>query len=190
MGDLAILDQEPPKVFLVNLETNERWDAMFNPTTLEESLEVKFNRLSIQGLSHERLQYTNTGNKTVPLEFFLSQTYIDQRFGANTFDIFEDKAFLESLGYPAADIDFSYQGTPRVLFVWPGVLRMVGRIVGEISFLNRTFNTNDGKVTVLVANLDFEEDRDFRILMDEVREHGGQRYRQQHESENVEEGGG
>lgn len=189
MGDLTILDTDPPKVFLINLENNERWDAMFNPTTLEESLEVKFNRLQVQGLSHERLQYQNTGNKTIPLEFFLSQIYIDQKFGANTFSILDDKAFLESLAYPAADIDFSYQGTPQVLFVWPGTLRMKGRVM-KVDFMNRTFQTRNGKVTILVATLDFEEDRDFRILMDEIREYGGNRFRQTVEGENVEEGGG
>lgn len=179
--------QEPPKCFLINLVDNDRWIAPFNPTTLEESLKVNYRRIQVPGLSHERLQYQGTGNKTIPLEFFISQMAQDGRYGTDLDNILADKAWLESLAYPAADIDFGYVGTPRVLFVWPTVIRLVGRIT-SVDFMHRQFQIESLTTTMLVARLDFEEDRDMRILMNEVREYGAEHFRDRLPDE-TEEGG-
>jgi Contractile injection system tube protein len=184
---MEILNQQPPKCFLINLVNNDRWEAPFNPQSLEESLRVNYRRIQVPGLSHERLQYRNTGNKTIPLEFFISQMAQDAQFGTELDNILADKAWLESLAYPAADIDFGYVGTPRVLFVWPTVIRLVGRIT-SFSTMHRQFQVESLTTTMLVARLDFEEDRDMRILMNEVKEHGAEHYRDRLPDE-TEEGG-
>jgi hypothetical protein len=174
---MDMLAETPPRCFLINLSNNDRWEAPFNPTSLEESLRVNFRRIQVPGLSHERLQFQNTGNKTIPLEFFLSQMAQDEKFGTELDGILSDKAWLESLCYPAADLDFGYSGSPRVLFVWPSVIRLVGRIM-SFETMHRTFAVGSMTTTLLVARLDFEEDRDMRILMNEVREIGAEHYRE------------
>lgn len=171
----------PPKGMLVNLATNERFRFPFNPTYLEETIQANFVRMSVPGLSHERLSYSGTSNKTIPLELFLSQLGIDTKrgeAGSPPYVATTIKNFLESLVYPQGGqdgIDGVTHGTPRVLFIWPRMISMVARVT-KIQFLHRSFSSRTGATAVLVANLTLEEDRDSRLLMDEVRERGGQHY--------------
>lgn len=171
----------PPRGMLVNLSTNERLRLPFNPSYLEETIQANYARLAVPGLSHQRLSYSGTSNKTIPLELFLSQLGIDARRGEAGSPPYVDttiKNFLESLVYPAGGpdgVDGGTHGTPRVLFIWPRMLSMVARVV-RMQFLHRSFSVNTGATTVLVAKLTLEEDRDTRLLMTDVRERGGQHY--------------
>jgi len=175
---LAINLNNPPKAMIVNLATNERFRLPFNPTVLEEAVEARFNRVSVPGLSHQRLQYQGTSNKTIPLELFMSQLSVDlrrERVGESPYVATTMKNFLESLVYPQGDRESGQQGTPRILFVWPRMVTIQARVT-KITFLHRQFSSNTGATTMLVAKLTLEEDRDMAILMAEVREQGGQHY--------------
>lgn len=168
----------PARAMIVNLATNERFTVQFNPTVLEESLDVRFARIDVPGLSHQRLQYQGTGNKTIPLELFMSQLGADLRrgrAGEPPYVATTMKNFLESLAYPQGTSESGQQGTPRILFIWPSMITMVCRVV-KISFLHRQFSVRTGATTMLVCNLTVEEDRDMAILMDDVRQRGGQHF--------------
>lgn len=176
-GSFTMNISNPPKGMLVNLVTNERFKFPFNPTILEETVEARFARISVPGLSHQRLQYSGTSNKKIPLELFLSQMAIDMKrnqVGQEPFVATTIKNFLESLIYPQGG-DSVQSGTPRVLFIWPRMITMVARVM-KIQFLHRQFSVNTGATTILVAKLDLEEDRDIALLMSEVRSGGGQHY--------------
>ncbi len=135
------------------------------------------------------MQYLNTGNKTIPLEFFISQAANDARYGIDIPNILDDKRFLESLIYPAADVDWGYQGPPTVFFSWPGNdLRMKGRITNH-EVLSKSFRVEEGTVSLMVVRLDFEENLEFKKLMDEVRQYGGNRVRNTIPGENIAPGG-
>lgn len=170
---MASLDSRPPSASLINLSTNERYDFLFNPQSFDEKFEAKYDRTQIIGLSHERLSYKNTSNNVVPLELYLSQLAQDQRTGTagSSPTIMSQKAWLQSLVYPASSQDFGYVGPPQVLFVWPGSARMIGRIT-KVSFLHRAFSNRNLHSTQIVAKIEFEEDVERRRLMEDVQRNG------------------
>jgi hypothetical protein len=167
---MGSLDNRPPRASLVNLATGDEYLFLFNPETFEESFEAKYNRVQVNGLSHERLAYKNTGNDTIPLELYLSQLAQDHLSGAagsRPFVATHQKRWLQSLVYPAASQDFSFVGPPRVLFIWPRMVRLIGRVT-KVSFLHRDFSNRTLATTRLVARLEFEEDVELARSMDDV----------------------
>lgn len=170
---MASLDARPPPASLVNLTTQEEYEFQFNPQSLDETVEAKYDRANIIGLSHERLSYKNTTNNVIPLELYLSQLVQDRwgnRPGSEP-TILAQKAWLQSLVYPASSQDFGYVGPPQVLLVWPGVIRTVGRVT-KANFLHRAFSNRNLHSIQIVAKLEFEEDLEYRRLMEEVQLNG------------------
>ena len=169
-GTMSSLDAEPPKASLINLTTGDEFRFQFNPETLEEAVEAKYNRITVNGLSHERLSYKNTGNNVFPIELYMSQLMQDVkagRGGSRPYVATERKRWLQSLVYPAQDPDYGYVGPPRVLFIWPRMVRIIGRVT-KIHFLHRSFSNRTLATTQLVAQLSIEEDVEQQRLMDEV----------------------
>jgi hypothetical protein len=160
----------PPRAMLVNLDTQEEYEFLFNPQTLDEKLEAKYNRIEIQGLSHERLSYKNTSNNIIPIELYLSQLSQDVIAGvggSRPYIATAQKKFLQSLVYPTDNQDYGFVGPPKVLFVWPRMVRMIGRIT-RVSFMSRSFSPRTLAATQIVATLEFEEDVELRRSMEDV----------------------
>ena len=169
-GAMASLDARPPRVSLVNLTTGDEFDFLFNPQTFDESFEAKFDRTVVNGLSHERLSYKNTSNDVIPLELYMSQLAQDTiagRAGSRPYVATDRKRWLQSLVYPAEDPDYGYGGPPQVLFIWPRMVRIVGRVT-KVEFLHKAFSPRTLATTQLVARLTIEEDVARRRLMGEV----------------------
>lgn len=159
----------PPRGALVNLSTDETFEFLANPHTLEETVEAKYKNQEVIGLSHSRKQYVTTGDLAVPIELFMSEEL--QRFYGDNFDrrqtMTEKKAWLMSLVYPVSSQDYSRIGPPQILLTIPNVLRIVGRVI-RVHFLHREFHPEDMRTLTLVARMDIEEDLETRRLMDEV----------------------
>ena len=181
--------RKPRRVSLTNLATGEGWVVMFNPTTFEESLGVNYNRQNVPGLSHQPLQYGNTENYKFELVLFykgvatalinpFTQSAVKDKRPKGIIDVLEMRKFLQSLCYPVQSTTVGGGGPPRVLVVWPSILTMVC-VVTSLKFTNSRFNI-EGTPVEYIANVSFEEIRDDRINMNEVRDLGGER--------NVEEG--
>lgn len=170
---MSHLGLRPPRAALVNLATNETLRFLFNPQTFEEKIEPIYAKQAPVGLSHQRLQYTGTQNNIIPIELYLSQLHQDALTGTagSTPTILEQKAWLQSLCYPAEISDVGYGGPPRVLFVWPQVIRLQGRIKSA-SFLHREFSNRSLATIQMVAKLEFEEDADSRKTMEDVKVSG------------------
>ena len=164
------VDQTPPKGSIINLVNGQRMDFLVNPDSLEISKSVNYTRVKSPGLGHERLQYSNTSNRQIPLELFMSQHLQDRISGqANSHPrvATERRAFLESLTMPAANVDFGYQGPPKCLFIWPAMERYQGRVI-RYEEMHRNFSPYTLTTTVLVVRLTIEEDLDFRMLMEDI----------------------
>ena len=113
---IDVAAQTPARMSIANVSSGDSIEAQFNPTELDEVLEVNWARQTVPRLSHQPLQFVNTGNVKFTLELqFEAQdptTDIDRILGA--------RRFLQSLCYPrrgAADVVGG--GPPRALFVWP-----------------------------------------------------------------------
>ena len=161
-------DTRPPRCSLVNVETGESIECLFNPTQLAEKVQVNWNRLTVPGLSHQVLQYQSTGNR----EFGGVEFYLDRVFAAEQpgdVDIMDFRAFLRALTVPPESTEgVVATAPPRTLLVWPGVLT-VEAVLTSVEFQYRQFG-NDGRVMVYAATVGFEEILDVRVTSETLRE--------------------
>ena len=161
-------DTRPPRCSLVNVETGESIECLFNPTQLAEKVQVNWNRLTVPGLSHQVLQYQSTGNRELRgVEFYLDRVFAAEQPG--DVDIMDFRAFLRALTVPPeATEGVAATAPPRTLLVWPGVLT-VEAVLTSVEFQYRQFG-NDGRVLVYAATVGFEEILDVRVTSESLRE--------------------
>ena len=167
---IEVAGQRPARMSIANISTGESVDAQFNPTELEEALEVNWARQTIPGLSHQPMQFVNTGNT----KFMLELNFEAQDPTTDLAQIHHARRFLLSLCYPrrgAADV--ASGGPPRVLFVWPTFVSLTC-VITALTFKYSRFNLAGAPVqfTVKVA---IEEIRDIRLVSEDVLASGTQR---------------
>ena len=154
-----------PRVTLVNLVTTEQHVCLLNPTAFAEKVQVGYNRLSVPGLTHQVLQFQNTGNRRVDgVEFYLDRLVADQ---ADAPDILAFRRFLRALTLPVL-VAGQPTAPPRVLLVWPAVLTMEA-VLTDVEFAYRSFG-GDGRVLTYSASVSFEEILDVRRTAPELDE--------------------
>lgn len=160
-------DQAPQRVYLVNTETTEELFAQYNPEGFEESIGSAWATLTIPGLSHEPMQFTNTRNWGTKLEFFFSA----EGPGGSSKRLDEARKFFMQLMYPSGSAEsIDLGGPPRALLFWPNVLAMEV-IVKNLKIKHELF-FRDLSMRQYRAELDIEEIRDTRILGSDVRRDG------------------
>lgn len=189
--------REPPKGALVNLETVERLDFLFNPETFTEKIGANYARHVIPGLGGQILQYINTTNETIPLVIYMSDTVAmeqERSFRKRWHEEMSDgrgggppplpaeldilalkigaaKNFLQSLLYPVRTTSGGWKAPPRVLFIWPNVIRLTC-VVTSINFNHQRFSISSLMTTALTVELTLEELRTTQKFSDEVRRKG------------------
>lgn len=157
----------PPRCSLMNVDTGESMDCLFNPTQLTERVQVNWTRLAVPGLSHQVLQFQSTGNRELDgVEFYLDRLFAAAQPGDP--DIMTFRAFMRALTVPPAGAaDIAGGAPPRTLVVWPGVLTVETVITGlELEY--RRFGV-DGRVLLYAAVCSFEEILDLRVTSEELR---------------------
>lgn len=156
----------PPRCVLVNVDTGEKFDCLFNPAQLSERIQVNWNRLVVPGLSHQVLQFQSTGNRQLAgVEFYLDAAFAEQ---PSSVDILQFREFVRALTVPpAGGQDILSTAPPRVLFLWPGVVT-VECVVASVEFLYKQFAV-DSSVLVYTAVVTFEEILDVRVTSEELR---------------------
>lgn len=167
---LDVAARKPARMSIANVATGESVDAQFNPTDFEEALEVNWAQQTVPGLSHQPLQFVNTGNAkfTLELNFEVQDPTTDLE------RIHLARRFLQSLCYPRRGAeDVVGGGPPRALFVWPGVISLTC-VLTALSFKYGRFNL-DGVPVQFTAKVTLEEIRDVRLLSEDVLADGTQR---------------
>jgi hypothetical protein len=153
---------------LVNVETGESKECLFNPAQLAEKVQVNWNRLAVPGLSHQVPQFQSTGNRSLTgVEFYLDRFFAMEQPGQR--EIMGFRSFIRPLMVPPAGT----QGVvatvpPRTLFIWPQVIT-VQTVVTDVEFQYRQVAV-DGRVLVYAATVTFEEILDFRVTSEELRQ--------------------
>ena len=167
---LDIVSERPARMSIANVATGESVEAQFNPSEFEEALEVNWTRQTVPGLSHQPLQFVNTGN----VKFTLELNFEVQDPSTDLDTIHQGRRFLQSLCYPRRGAeDVVGGGPPRALFVWPNVISL-SCVVTALSFKYGRFNL-DGTPVQFTAKVTLEEIRDVRLLSEEVLADGSQR---------------
>ena len=157
-----------PRCLLVNVNSGESMECLFNPTQISEKLQVNWNRLSVPGLSHQVLQFQSTGNRQLSgVEFYLDRFFASEQPGHP--DIMEFRAFIRSLTVPPEGTEGVVDtAPPRTLFIWPEVVT-VETVVTDVEFQYRQIAV-DGTVLVYAATVSFEEILDVRVTSQQLRE--------------------
>lgn len=167
---LDVAGQKPARMSIANVATGESVEAQFNPTDFEEALEVNWARQTVPGLSHQPLQFVNTGN----VRFTLELNFEAQDPNSNLEQMHFARRFLQSLCYPRRGAeDVVGGGPPRALFVWPTVISLTC-VVTALSFKYGRFNL-EGTPVQFMAKVTLEEIRDVRLLSEDVLADGTQR---------------
>lgn len=158
----------PGRCTLVNVDTAESIDCLFNPTQLSEKVQVNWNRVAVLGLSHQPLQFQSTGNRQLSsVEFYLDKFFATEQPG--NVDILNFRGFLRALTVPPAGTEgVPATAPPRTLFIWPNVLT-IETVLTDLEFQYKQFAT-DGSVLVYTATVSFEEILDARVTSEERRE--------------------
>lgn len=89
-------------------------------------------------------------------------------------DVDNAKRFLQALLYPYRTESGTFDPPPRVVFVWPSVVRM-RCIVTSLRFTHRRFSLKTAATTALMADVTLEEARFTPLWSQFVREHGSKR---------------
>jgi hypothetical protein len=149
---------------LGNVETGETLSFQFNPDELKEELGVEFAKLMPLGYSHKPLQFKGVDNRTITFELILDAMSVNGGVsGINT-----ARRFLLSLCYPTkAAGDVASGGPPRVVFTWPGLGTLTGRIT-KVGFTFKRFNKSL-KPTLTIAQVAIEASSERRIYSEDVR---------------------
>jgi hypothetical protein len=162
--------QAPARMSIANISSGDSIDAQFNPSELEEALEVNWTRQTVPGLSHQPLQYVQTNNTKFTLELYFEA----QDPSVDLDGILRSRRFLQSLCYPRRGAQtVADGGPPRVLFVWPTVVSLTC-VIASISLKYSRFNL-DGTPVQFTAKVSLEEIRDIRLWSEDVLATGTQR---------------
>lgn len=184
-----VFDTRPQKVTLIRSPGQKdatAFPVLFNPASLDETIEVAWSRLQVIGLDHEVPHYTNTKSLSYSLEFYWSQfqflakqrNVIQPRTASNqrgsVVETPQDLAdgataflnFMRSLCFPTR----SGLRPPTIHIVWPGVFNLIGVAEG----VDFAFTRFDSNLTPLVyrATLQFLETRATRRYSEDVARSG------------------
>jgi hypothetical protein len=164
---LEVAGIRAPRCFLINVETAESIDCLFNPTQISEKVQVNWNRVTVPGLSHQLLQFQSTGNRQLSgVEFYLDRFFAKEQ--SDDADILDFRGFIRALTVPPKGADgVPATAPPRTLFVWPTVLS-IETVLTDVEFQYKQFAA-DATVLVYTATVTFEEILDARVTSEDKR---------------------
>lgn len=155
----------PPRFTILNIDTGELIEAMYNPDEIKEKLEAAYTELEIAGHSHQPMQYKNTKNFALNFELALDD------LSAESKQLDDARRFLHSLFYPQRSASIGQAGTPNVLLVWPKVFAVRCRAATLEGSLKR-FASGDGRLTWYVAATSWKEVLLRKLYSEDVRQGG------------------
>jgi len=110
---------------LTNLDTGERYEALFNPSEYTVNKDNNFAQANVFGLSAPLLQFVHGNLQTLDMELFFDSVEAHKRVGANRNEALSD---VRKLTQPVVDlmaINPETHAPPVVLFNW-GSLTFTG----------------------------------------------------------------
>lgn len=193
------------RLYLVHEKTGDTISAQFNPTEIEESLEVVYRNIAIQGESHEPLEYDRTRNLEIGFTLAFdadsgNDILLDGSgvFGAEIANLPQRtprtfargqaspiprlnraslvRKFLFACCYPMRNTGTIRSAAPsRILVVWPGFMSVSARLTKVVN-TNRQFESVDiGRPVLFSMDLSFEVDSPRRIYYEDVVSYGTER---------------
>ena len=151
------------KMSIVNLQSNEELEAMFNPSMLEEEVGTEWSRLSGNGASFERLMFKNTRNYMLPsiMLYFRSTNAAEHR------ELIRARKQILSWAQPRKGrAPLLGGGTPDLLVCWPQMFSFEAKLI-RANIKHEHF-VPDGHSARFFATVQFEANRDSQLTYDQV----------------------
>jgi hypothetical protein len=175
------------RLYLVHLRTGDTVGAQFNPTEVQEALEVVWTNIEIPGESHEPMEYDRTKNQMLDFELGFdaesgqsvsiintSQGQSSQFIG-NVSDVNLVRRWLFACCYPNERAQGQKDMAPsRILVVWPGFYSLAMRL-RRVQITNRQWESTSGPPVKFTAKLTFEADSDRRLYYEDILAFGTER---------------
>lgn len=160
---------------LVNLDTNETYQFVFNPSEVKRpEIKAVYDETNVMFRSHPRLRYKYTSGADWVFTLYLSATSGNS---SNLLSVFNqsrnlnnDTAFLESLVYPIEAQGIENRRPPIVRFVWPNLANVRVRVM-SVGTTYRKFNARLQQQVTLV-DLVLREDPEQGVTSNLVRQRG------------------
>lgn len=169
-GLLQGVNIKPERMVIMDLTSEESLLVQFNPTELEEGLQVEWARLASPGLSHKRLHYVGTDNVSFNFELLVDAAVE----GGSLEQAAYTRQFLQSLCYAKRGARTVRDGqAPRALFIWPE-LATLNAVVGDLHFKYERFHLSGAPMRYTVR-VKLEEIRDVRLYGEDVLAGGSKR---------------
>jgi hypothetical protein len=152
---------------LTNTRTVEMLRVQFNPEHLSEKIEAIFKDLEVLGESGQPMLFRFSRNIAVELELRFD-ALIDRQWDAARLE--QARRFLLSLALPSRGDRLGTVDPPPVLFVWPKMYSLVGRI--STPTIDHVRFARTGPSTLMIAKLAFKEILEARRTSEDMRQYG------------------
>lgn len=169
-------EQNPERVTLTDVDTNEFITAQFNPDEVKEKVSVVFSRMKVLGQGGQERHYEGTENMQIDMEFgfdALSNNGTGRLDMSGAEGIEDARRFLLSLCYPRkqpSGIDDG--GSANILFVWPKLYTLIAQIM-SIEITHKQF-ASSGASVLFAAKITFEVTFNKQLTREDVRTYGTQ----------------
>lgn len=132
------------KASLVNLDTNETYEFLFNPEEVRTpDIKAVYDEANVAFGSQPRLRYKYTTGVDWVFTLYLSSTTSNAQNAINFLSLSRnlnnDTAFLQSLVYPIEGTGIKDRRPPNVRFVWPDLANVKVRVM-SVGTHYRKFN--------------------------------------------------
>lgn len=160
---------------LVNLDTNETYQFLFNPNEVKQPpTKAVYEEVNVAFRSHPKLHYKHTSGAEWVFSLYLSSTSGNS---SNLLSIVNlsrnlnnDTAFLQSLVYPIEAQGIRNRRPPIVRFVWPNLANVRVRVM-EVGTTYQKFNARLQQQITMV-DLVLKEDPERNQTSNLVRQRG------------------
>jgi hypothetical protein len=173
----------PPRVTFQNLANGVTMNAQYNPASFEEDIGAVYQKIKIQGLSHQVLQFEHTENYTAKFDLTFDQFSTGLARGLSD-NIMTARNNILSWVYPtrAGSGSVASGGPGRIMFVWPLMVSLTG-VITKLTFKNKRFawggvdpttqtgaqqNTGSLVATWFTVSVTLEAIRDTPIYADQI----------------------
>lgn len=155
----------PPRMTITRFDDPRQvLEAQFNPEELKEATGAEWSKLVVPGNSHPVKQFSHTA----PNRFTFTLAFLAITGGPEAVAYLKSaRSFLKSIERPRRQVgNIASAGAPRVIFVWPNLLTVVGT-VEKCDFTFSRFASNGSPIEAKAA-VEIEEIRDTFIAAEDL----------------------
>ncbi len=134
-------------------------EAQYNPDEMEINLQALLNRHDVPLLGYQPIQYKGTGNVVAKFKLVFNGTQLPPAMMRNVWAFF----FSGMYGVSDDSGQFTLQGPGRVLFVWPGWIRLFC-VQPSLKIKVLKFSTEGDPLPIyFTVDVELEERRDLNL---------------------------